>query len=130
MKYRYSYHRNERNSWTDITQPLYYTRDVYQYTSLITQMIIVRTYLILTKTQQNISGKHFICEYVKQRIDFKILLLSYKALNGVTPAYIHEVLVAYSSAHSTIQTNNQLASPGCRFENFSKRSFAVTATLM
>ena len=40
---------------------------------------------------------------VKQRIDFKILLLTYKALNGLAPAYMRELLIPYSPIpHSPI----------------------------
>ena len=33
---------------------------------------------------------------VKQRIDLKILLITYKALNGLAPAYLRELLIPYS----------------------------------
>ena len=33
---------------------------------------------------------------VQQRIEFKIILLTYKALNGLAPAYLSELLVLYN----------------------------------
>ena len=50
---------------------------------------------------------------VKQRIDFRILLLTYKAFNGLVPAYMRE--------------NHLLTHPRCQLEYFGKRSFAVAA---
>ena len=68
---------------------------------------------------------------VKQRIDFKILLLTYKALNGLAPAYLREQLVPYSPTHTLrSKENHQLTSPRCRLENFGKRSFAAAAPML
>ena len=48
---------------------------------------------------------------VKQRIDFKILLLTYKALNGLAPAYLREQLVPYSPTRTLrSKENHQLTS--------------------
>ncbi len=33
---------------------------------------------------------------IKHRIDFKILLITYKALNGLAPQYLSELLLHYS----------------------------------
>ena len=43
---------------------------------------------------------------VKQRIDFKILLLTYKALNGLAPAYLREQLVPYSPTRTLRSKKN------------------------
>ena len=68
---------------------------------------------------------------VKQRIDFKILLLTYKALNGLAPAYLREQLVPYSPTRTLrSKENHQLTSPRCRLENFGKRSFAADALML
>ena len=37
---------------------------------------------------------------VDKRIDFKILLLTYKALNGLAPGYLSDLLVHYSQGRS------------------------------
>ena len=67
----------------------------------------------------------------KQRIDFKILLLTYKALNGLAPAYIGELLTPYTPA-LTLRSmdNNLLEPPKCRLEYFGKRSFAAAAPVL
>ena len=68
---------------------------------------------------------------VKQRIDFKILLLTYKALNGLAPAYLREQLVPYSPTRTLrSKENHQLTSPRCRLENFGKRSFAAAVPML
>ncbi len=36
---------------------------------------------------------------IKHRIDFKILLITYKALNGLAPQYLSELLSHYSPSH-------------------------------
>ena len=68
---------------------------------------------------------------VKQRIDFKILLLTYKALNGLAPAYLREQLVPYFPTRTLrSKENHQLTSPRCRLDNFGKRSFAAAAPML
>ena len=65
---------------------------------------------------------------VKHRIDFKIFLLTYKALNGLAPAYMHELLIQYSPKRTLRSTENHLLTPPrCRLEYFGKRSFAAAA---
>ena len=65
---------------------------------------------------------------VKQRIDFKILLLTYKALNGLAPAYMCELLIPYSQKRTLRSTENHLLTPPrCQLEYFGKRSFAAAA---
>ena len=68
---------------------------------------------------------------VKQRIDSKILLLTYKALNGLAPAYIRELLTPYIPARTLrSMDNNLLEPPKCRLEYFGKRSFAAAAPVL
>ena len=68
---------------------------------------------------------------VKQRIDFKILLLTYNALNGLAPAYIRELLTPYTPARTLrSMDNNLLEPPKCRLEYFGKRSFAAAAPVL
>ena len=64
------------------------------------------------------------------RIGFIILLLTYKALNRLAPAYLREQLVPYSPWRTLRSRENyQLTSLRCRLENFGKRSF-IAATPM
>ena len=68
---------------------------------------------------------------VKQRIDFKILLLTYKALNGLAPAYIRELLTPYTPTRTLrSMDNNLLEPPKCWLEYFGKRSFAAAAPVL
>ena len=65
---------------------------------------------------------------VKQRIDFKIILLTCKALNGLAPAYMRELLIPYSPKFTLRSMENHLLTPPrCRLEYFGKRSFAAAA---
>ena len=65
---------------------------------------------------------------VKQRINLKMLLLAYKALNGLPLAYMRELLIPYSPKRTLRWTENHLlAHPRCRFEYFGRRSFAAAA---
>ncbi len=42
---------------------------------------------------------------IKHHIDFKILLISYKALNGLAPQYLSDLLSHYSPPHP-LQSQN------------------------
>ena len=65
---------------------------------------------------------------VKQRIDYQILLLTYKALNGLAPAYMRELLISYSPKRILRSTENHLLTPPrCPLQYFGKRSFAAAA---
>ena len=51
---------------------------------------------------------------VKARIDFKILLLVYKALNGLAPQYIRDMLIIYEPARLLRSTGSGLLTvPRC-----------------
>ncbi len=43
---------------------------------------------------------------IKHHIDFKILLITYKALNGLAPHYLSGLLSHYSSPHPLLQSQN------------------------
>ena len=63
---------------------------------------------------------------VKQRIDFKILLITYKALNGQAPTYITDLLSYYRPARPLrLSTQNLLSNPRYNLKNYRGRSFAV-----
>ena len=59
---------------------------------------------------------------VKQRINFKILLITYKALNGQAPTYRTDLLSYYRPARQ-----NLLRNPHYNLKNYRGRSFAVAA---
>ena len=63
------------------------------------QLVQNTTARILTKTRKSehitpvLASLHWLP--VQYRIDFKILLLTYKALNGLAPSYLQELLTPY-----------------------------------
>jgi hypothetical protein len=74
----------------------------------------VDTPLILSVINLNHYFLHlvFLCIYNYSRIEFKILLLIYKSLNNMTPAYISDLLTGYSQTRSLRSANkNILKSP-------------------
>ena len=48
---------------------------------------------------------------VEQRIEFKILLLTYKALNGLAPAYLRELLDPYTPVRTLLSMENDQLTP-------------------
>ena len=65
---------------------------------------------------------------VEKRIEFKILTLSYKALNGEAPSYILDLLAPYTPARSLrSEAQHLLHCPKYRLQRFGKRSFQVAA---
>jgi hypothetical protein len=65
---------------------------------------------------------------VHLRIDFKILLLKYKVVNGVAPAYLCELLVPYVPARSLRSSSViLLVVPKTRTTTYGDRSFSAVA---
>ena len=67
---------------------------------------------------------------VEYRIQFKVLLTAYKALNGMAPVYLKELLVncqRVSSRSLRSQNEYRLQVPKYRLAGFGQRSFAVAA---
>ena len=68
---------------------------------------------------------------VKYRIQFKVLLLTYKALNGMAPIYLKDLLVIHAPVRSLrSQNDNLLLTPRYRLDGYGKRSFAVAAPFL
>ena len=65
---------------------------------------------------------------VDKRIKFKLLLLTYKALHGLSPTYISE-LIKWYNPRRTLRSQNQLLLqvPSARTQYYGSRSFAFTA---
>ncbi len=67
---------------------------------LINKLQMVQNAAVLTRTRKYdhispvLSTLHWLP--IKHRIDFKILLITYKALNGLDPQYLSEILSHYS----------------------------------
>ena len=68
---------------------------------------------------------------VEQQINFKILLITYKALNGQAPTYITDLLSYYRPARPLrSSTQNLLRNPRYNLKNYGGWSFAVAATCL
>ena len=68
---------------------------------------------------------------VEKRITYKILLVTYKALNGQAPMYIRQLLSIRSSTR-TLRSNSQilLNVPKCRLSTYGCRAFSFTAPFL
>jgi hypothetical protein len=65
---------------------------------------------------------------VEYRILFKILLLTFKSLNGQGPAYLKDLLIPYVPARSLrSSTENLLCVPKTHYSETAKRAFSVRA---
>ena len=68
---------------------------------------------------------------VNRRIDFKIALLVYKALNGQAPAYIADLLQPYDPPRKLRSADKQLLSqPPCRLKSYGDRAFCCAAPVV
>ena len=68
---------------------------------------------------------------VKRRIDFKIALLVYKALNGQAPAYITDLLQPYDPPRKLRSADKQLLSqPPCRLKSYGDCAFCCAAPVV
>ena len=65
------------------------------------------------------------------RIEFKILIITYKTLHGLAPAYIKDLLVSYIPGHYLRSVKkNLLAMPGFKLNSYGRRAFSVAALLL
>ena len=65
---------------------------------------------------------------VSQRIDYKILLLTYKALNGQAPGYITELLKPYVPTRNLRSSSkNVLNVPPVKLVSYGQRCFSFVA---
>ena len=65
---------------------------------------------------------------VRKRITFKILLLTYKALYGLAPTYLSELLTLYKPPRCLrSEISNLLVVPKYRTKSYGERAFAVAA---
>ena len=65
---------------------------------------------------------------IRAQIDFKILLITYKALNNRAPTYISELITLYRPSCSLRSSNkNLLIIPRFYTQSYGERSFAVAA---
>jgi hypothetical protein len=94
------------------------------------QMLLHIAARILTLSSRNCDIKAVLCELhwlpVRERIEFKILLLAFKAQHGLAPGYLSELLVPHSSERF-LRSENKLALPLTRTKTFGDRAFSVAA---
>ena len=64
---------------------------------------------------------------VRQRITYKIVLLTYKALNGMAPKYIAGLLQPYTLTRQLRSSKNLLVTPKSNLKFYGDRSFQVAA---
>ena len=65
---------------------------------------------------------------IKYRIQFKILLLCYKAIKGESPQYMSALLTAYiPSRNLRSSTKNLLVEPPANLKRYGERAFSVAA---
>ena len=65
---------------------------------------------------------------MEQRIIFKILLLTFKALNDLCPSYISDLLETYKPTRSLRSSSrNLLAIPRSKLKSYGDRAFSVCA---
>ena len=65
---------------------------------------------------------------VEQRIVFKVLLLTYKALNNLAPSYISHLFVRYNPPRSLRSAGKHLLEvPKARLKTYGDRAFSVAA---
>jgi len=65
------------------------------------------------------------------RIEFKILIITYKTLHGLAPAYIEDLLVSYIPGHYLRSAKkNLLVVPGFKLNSYGRCAFSVAAPLL
>ena len=68
---------------------------------------------------------------VKQRIIFKILLFTYKALKALAPQYISDFLVQYKPARTLRSSDKKLLQvPHFKLKTYGGRSFSYIAAYL
>ena len=71
---------------------------------------------------------------IQQRIEFKILLLTYKALNGLAPAYLKELITVYCPNRPLRSADSMLlqipATSSTNLTRYSDRAFSKAAPVL
>ena len=61
---------------------------------------------------------------------FKLLCIVFRALRGVGPLYLQELICPYRSAHSVRSESKSLYVPACRAATYSNRVFTVETAIL
>lgn len=68
---------------------------------------------------------------VSERIDFKVLCITFKALHGLVPLYLQETLTVYTPTRLLRSSNKRLlVVPKYRLKTYGMRAFSVMAPLL
>ena len=68
---------------------------------------------------------------IKSRIEFKILILTFKAYHEIGPKYLSDSLIKYTLRRTLRSANkNLLVNPMYNLESYGKRAFSVIAPLL
>ena len=66
---------------------------------------------------------------VEQPINFKILMFTYKIVNGLAPIYLNELLVRYFPSRD-LRTADKFCQPVYSTKSYGSRAFSVSAPCM
>ena len=68
---------------------------------------------------------------IQQRIEFKILLITFKALNKQAPTYLTDLLISYTPSRSLRSSSkNLLKIPMYNLKSYGGRSFALASAVL
>ena len=68
---------------------------------------------------------------IQQRIEFKILLITFKALNKQAPTYLTDLLISYTPSRSLRSSSkNLLKTPGYNLKSYGGRSFVLASAVL
>jgi hypothetical protein len=68
---------------------------------------------------------------VKQRIKYKIILFVYKAINGIAPAYINDLISPYVPYRSLRSSSKRLLSvPKFKLQTYGARAFSICGPVL
>ena len=83
-------------------------------------------YLILKQWEVVCTGIYWLP--VEQRITFKVLLLTFKALNNLAPPYLSQLIVPYNPTRNLRSASKHLLEvPNVRLKSYGDRAFSVAA---
>ena len=86
--------------------------------------------LVLRKTKYNSAREYLKCLHwlpIRQRIAYKILVLTFKALHGEGPMYLQELIQKQQPGKRNLRSNNKnlLVRPHTKLKTFATRPFKV-----
>ena len=105
------------------TTTLYFALSIYIQNTAVRLVVRERKSAHITPVLSNL---HWLP--VQQRVIFKLLLVTYKALNGIAPTYITDLLRRHIPAR-TLRSSSQnlLTVPRVRTETYGEKSFSCAA---